>query len=354
MSNPGKGTCILAQKTKSRLEKSSAEFFLLIRQNLQRMERFITLERAAITGTIQVKSFIWNLNLQNISRPKTSPNFTIDGNRFFFWILQDETHAMICLERCGILEKLVLSSFEIDLMAPDGSVAATICSEIKSTFFPTQHWLGGEHVVIAAFAKDQIGEDGKISLKCTMKVKSDKEEEEEEEGEEANASLAKEVHRFCDFNLKCGDQEIPVSRLLLAAKSPVFSAMCSDDSEEAKSGQAVLNDVDLKSLEALVKFCHYDRLDEEELTTDLLAAANKYKIRQLVKKCEVHLSKTMSVDDAIDYFLAAGLHEATKLRTAAKEFITENLVEIEKIEDFKNLGREDLVEILQHSCQKNK
>ena len=80
------------------------------------------------------------------------------------------------------------------------------------------------------------------------------------------------------------------------------------NSEEGKTGQAVIDDVDLKCLQDIVKFCHTFSLDEDDLTTDLMAAATKYKISEVVEHCEDHLTQTMSVDNPVDYFLAACHH----------------------------------------------
>ena len=129
--------------------------------------------------------------------------------------------------------------------------------------------------------------------------------------------------------------------------------MFSGKFQEAKTGHAVIEDLEPKALQVLVKYCHTEQIDEEDLTTDLLVAANKYMIPEVVEQCEDHLSKTMTVDNAIDYFLTASLHEAETLRTAAKKYITENLSEVKKTEAFQNLEKEELVQFLEYFCQKN-
>ncbi len=309
------------------------------------------MERQTKIGVIEVKSFIWNLNLENIQELKSSPNFNTDGHCFYFLVRQDqdEENLFIWLARTNDNKNLVLSSLQIDLLHTDGNVAKTICKMENETFFPTQRCLGGN--VVATLPRNEIGEDGKISLKCSLEVKSGDDDEEEALPElKWLEDLKKGV--YCDFNLKCEDEEIPVSRISLALLSPVFSAMFSENSEEAKNGHVIIEDVDLKSLKALVSFCH-GSLDKDDLTTEVLAAANKFKIRVLSQVCEDYLSKTMTVDNSIDYFLAASLNEANKLRTAAKKFITENLVEVEKTEGFKNLEREALVEVFNYLCKNN-
>jgi len=190
---------------------------------------------------------------------------------------------------------------------------------------------------------------GVLQIRCDLAFGMSKDQEEADPFQQ----IVREVHRFCDFTFKCEDQEFPANRLLLAARSPVFSAMFSENFQESKTGHTLIKDIDPKSLEALVKFCHTNNLDKDDLTTDLLVAANKYMIPGVIKKCEEHLSKTMSVDNAIDYFLTARLIEANKLRMDAKTFITKNLGEVKQTEDYKNIGKEVLEELLEYSCLKS-
>ena len=218
-------------------------------------------------------------------------------------------------------------------------------------------------VADATFSKKELSPNffpnGGLKIKCYFKMSfetdPDQEAKKSQAAKESQAQrIGKEVHRFCDFSLECGNLEIPVHRLLLAAKSPVFSAMFSEKFQEAKTGHAVIEDLEPKALQVLVKYCHTEQIDEEDLTTDLLVAANKYMIPEVVEQCEDHLSKTMTVDNAIDYFLTASLHEAETLRTAAKKFITKNLDEVEKREAFQNLveqHQDALVELLKFACK---
>jgi len=289
---------------------------------------------------------------------RRSPAFFVDDNEvFYLQVHQTNTDVRIwlCLRDFNSMDTPI--SFSLSLVAQDGTLKE-VCAKKESTFSDENYWT--PQVPDATFSKQDLTPeflpDGVLRIHCSFD--SFKSNDKEEENQDAKPSLAenieREVHKFCDFTFECGDQEIPVNRLLLAARSPVFSAMFSENFLEAKTGRTIIKDVDHKSLEALVKFCHTDNLDEVDLTTDLLAAANKYMIPALVEKCEEHLSKTMSADNAIDYFLAACLHEANNLRTASKKFITKNLDKVKKTESFKNLGKEPLVEVLEYACKKNR
>ena len=47
--------------------------------------------------------------------------------------------------------------------------------------------------------------------------------------------LLKDDQSFTDFHIRCGDREFRVHRAILAARSVVFAAMLSHDTDEAKN-----------------------------------------------------------------------------------------------------------------------
>ncbi len=59
----------------------------------------------------------------------------------------------------------------------------------------------------------------------------------------------------------------------------------SEDTLEGKTGRAIVKDIEPEAMEALIKFTHTDKVEEEELTLDLLAAADKYQIPLLFNRC---------------------------------------------------------------------
>ena len=126
------------------------------------------------------------------------------------------------------------------------------------------------------------------------------------------------------------------------------------DWEEAKTGRATIKDVKPDALEALINFAHTDTVEDKDLTTDLLAAADKYQIKVLIDKCEIKLSKSLTVDNAADYFLVAYLHQADKLKTIAKKFIVDHFEGVEKSEGMNVIVDQHpkaLLEILRFACK---
>jgi hypothetical protein len=124
--------------------------------------------------------------------------------------------------------------------------------------------------------------------------------------------------------------------------------------KEAKNGRAVIEDVELETLKSLLSFAYTDEIRNEDLTPELLVAADKYMMKALVEKCQDKLRKSLSVDNAANYFLLAYRHNANSLKAFAMKFIVDNFKSVEKTEGFRSIvvsQPEALVEILRFSCK---
>ncbi len=74
---------------------------------------------------------------------------------------------------------------------------------------------------------------------------------------------------------------------MLAAQSPVFKAAFShEETKEVKTGRVEIEDLDPETLELLIKYMYTDVIEENEFSTDLLTAADKYNLTALFAKCE--------------------------------------------------------------------
>ncbi len=294
-------------------------------------------------GIINPVMYIWiigsflksNWITEDISR---SPSFFVDHFKFNLGLIETKDNKFqIHLERSGdISENLKIHSLKLDLIG---------FRTFKNIFFDRDlQFLPNEKAILTAqFMKQEIVNCPnclffqdlhiRVELKRVLEV--------EEPGRALFQDLREEMRNpryFDDFVLECDNQEIPVLRKLLAARSEVFAALFSANFEEGKMGRARVKDVDFKDLEALVKFCQTDELEEKDATVGLFAAAHKYMIKCLADKCEIYLLSRMTVENAVDYFLAAYLFNANLLKKLSSETIIFNFHEkFEKTEGMKNL-----------------
>ena len=62
--------------------------------------------------------------------------------------------------------------------------------------------------------------------------------------------------KFSDLILKCGDNEFPCHKIVLASQSPVFEAMFSHGFSEEKTNQVDIKDEKRDTVENMVKFLY--------------------------------------------------------------------------------------------------
>lgn len=102
--------------------------------------------------------------------------------------------------------------------------------------------------------------------------------------------------------------------------------------KEAKTGRAVIEDISPETIDAIIKYAHTSIVEDKDLTTELLAAADKYQITSLFDKCETHLCKNLTCANAAEFYIVAYLHQADKLKVCAKRFICNRFPQVLKSE----------------------
>ena len=159
----------------------------------------------------------------------------------------------------------------------------------------------------------------------------------------------------------CGEKEFPVHRFILSARSPDFKATFShDETDEGKTGRVIIKDLEPETLEILIKFAYTGQVDYNDLTIELLSAADKYNIQTLFKKCEMKLIENISVPNAAESFLAAYLHQANALKDVATKFIVENYEEVKKTSEMNLIIQQhprallEIIEAFNLFCSKQK
>src|SRR5699024_7542674 len=88
-------------------------------------------------------------------------------------------------------------------------------------------------------------------------------------------SAAYETRRMSDVTLVVGGKEIPASKFVLAARSAVCDAMCSNEFRENAEYRVVIEDVDMEVFEVLLKCLYTGQCEAIELhAAELMRAAD--------------------------------------------------------------------------------
>ena len=158
------------------------------------------------------------------------------------------------------------------------------------------------------------------------------------------------------------EQELNVHSLILCARSEVFKAQLLGGMREAADKRIIVEDIDLVTFQALLKFLYTDDLSHVEDWTKsviaesegdappqrkriavlqrMLAASHKYQLARLRLWCEQQLCECIDVDGACDVLRQAHLYEAKQLEAACLNFVKANMAAVAVTPGFINLSEE--------------
>jgi len=135
-------------------------------------------------------------------------------------------------------------------------------------------------------------------------------------------------------------EKIPGHKLILRGSSPVLAAMFEHDMTEKASGTIEIKDVEPKVFRQLLHYLYTGdapEADENDMTEPLFIAADKYQIESLKSWCSSILSKMLSVENTIHFFVLAHLHSSKKLEEDCIEFIAKNKAAFWEMDEFEKL-----------------
>ncbi|TKR73164.1 hypothetical protein L596_020505 [Steinernema carpocapsae] len=137
---------------------------------------------------------------------------------------------------------------------------------------------------------------------------------------------ASESHStLSDFTIKVGnDRQIYTHKAILAARSPVFAAMFTHtDTKEAKEGILNIEDTEFDVIKEMVVYIYSGKCssNHKELASELLVAADKYRLDELKSHCESTLIQEIAVDNVCQLFVVGHIYNAERLKQRAADFI---------------------------------
>lgn len=121
---------------------------------------------------------------------------------------------------------------------------------------------------------------------------------------------------FVDFEFKCSDGEVlKTHKFVLAARSPVFHAMLSNDMKEAKEGSAEVPDFNSITMKEVLRFMYCNKVNKiKKIVRDLIFAAEKYEMEGLKKMCIESLIASLTTENVLQsLLLAERISQGTKL-----------------------------------------
>lgn len=117
-------------------------------------------------------------------------------------------------------------------------------------------------------------------------------------------------------------REFEAHKAILAARSPVFSAMFEHGMEETRQNRVEITDLDPETVAEVLRYIYTGQVNNlDQLALSLLVAADKYQLDRLKSMCEESLVESLTVENACDVLSYADIYNAEQLRANAMEFV---------------------------------
>ena len=131
--------------------------------------------------------------------------------------------------------------------------------------------------------------------------------------------------KFPDVTISCQGKQFPCHKAILAGRSTVFEAMFTHNMKESLENEVLVEDIGADTCEEMLFFIYSGKVKNlKENAVNLLAAGEKYDLKELKQECEESLYLNLEVDNVIDVLVAAYHHNASNLQTRAMKFIGKN------------------------------
>jgi hypothetical protein len=127
--------------------------------------------------------------------------------------------------------------------------------------------------------------------------------------------------KHADATIRASGKEFKVHKIVLS-RSEVFERMLSGEAKEAQSGVITIKDIKHEVLEDFLLFLYCDETPNiKEYAVELMLAADKYMVKDLVKRCAQYLMININTENYDDIIITADkLHEEA-LRENAIDFV---------------------------------
>ena len=146
--------------------------------------------------------------------------------------------------------------------------------------------------------------------------------------------------RFADFKIIVDGTTFECHKFLLALRSDVFSVMFEHNFAETRQNEVTITDLDSSTVGNMLNFIYTDKVKNETITPELLAAANKYNIALLRHTCEVGLLKNLNISNAADTWLALHLHGSEQAQKGLVKYLAKFWSQIKETESCQQIAKE--------------
>uniref|UniRef100_A0A6V7JS67 BTB domain-containing protein n=1 Tax=Bracon brevicornis TaxID=1563983 RepID=A0A6V7JS67_9HYME len=153
-----------------------------------------------------------------------------------------------------------------------------------------------------------------------------------------------ERSKFSDISLVAGKKTFHCHKMILAARSTVFSAMLEQnaDSKTSRNMEIQLDNMEPTVAREMLRFIYTGKVKkfDGKMIAGLLSAAEKYKLSDLKVICETELYGKMCYDNAASTLITAHLFHLKELKDHCIKFINKYLSKVIHTTGYNNLEAE--------------
>ncbi|XP_037034067.1 speckle-type POZ protein B-like [Bradysia coprophila] len=143
-----------------------------------------------------------------------------------------------------------------------------------------------------------------------------------------------------DVEIMCGNETFYAHKLILSARSKVFSAMLDSHMLETVTSKIILNDIDATVFHAILSYIYTGKVDVNDTIscTELIYAAEKYDLSELKQYYFEQMCKGVTVKTIGNLAVAAEIYNSDeKTKQSIKEYCQRNIAALIKDPAIKNL-----------------
>lgn len=155
--------------------------------------------------------------------------------------------------------------------------------------------------------------------------------------------------RFCDVEIKAGDQVFNAHRIVLTASSAYFEAMFRPETglSENKQKSVTLHTIQPDVFRMLLDFIYTGKILINQVNVqELLAAADMLELPEIVDGCCEFLCRELHFSNALGILRFAEAHHCEKLKESAMGFINSNFPQIATEDELLDIPQSLLLQIL--------
>ena len=168
------------------------------------------------------------------------------------------------------------------------------------------------------------------------------------------AKNERDTDTFCDFTIKIGTKCFPVMKVVLSHGSDYFHAFFHAETADRFRSEIVFSDIDENAMSLVIDYMYSGSITIDETNVcDLLAASEYFLIADLKAWCMEYMTLVLTSENYFAIHFCAVRYSCSVLLDTLATFFFENFDEITKTADYRSLGKDDVLRLLQNHKQFN-